>query len=316
MHNKKAPLRDASLTRILNYYKLPRKDKIRFVETPGAQNLLEVLPTEIAETFREGFLAGLPGKEVDGWNKVVEYFNENSPIIREITKEPGTYSMLEKIYTGTNLQTSLDHALCYTLSSEALRNRIEAVIEFTRAYLRSKVLSNNRKPLVLNLGAGTGRDTIEVCKRELLVAQKTEIHCIDLDPEALATGINIARSARVSNIRFLQKDISRLKYRKEADFGLLIGILCPLEFNYCVRFLRIIKRYFKPGAPVIAACVLEEMLKKDLFTAYLLREICGWELCFRRPGEVRRMFEEAGYRWGGVFYDVPTRFYAIGIGLA
>ena len=264
----------------------------------------------------EGFLSGLPGAEIKNWDKVVNYFYNNSPIIREITKDPGTFRMLKKIYTGRELQTPLDYALYYSLSSDALRNRLDAVIRFTTAYLRSRVHVSSERLLVLNLGAGTGRDTTEVCKKDPLIAEKTEIHCIDLDSEALAVGIRMATSRHLNNIRFFQKNISRLNYRKEVDYGLLIGILCPVEFDHCVRFLKIIRRYFKPGAPLIAACVLEEMLKKDLFTAYLLREIAGWNLCFRKPDDVRKMFEEAGYGHGGVFYDVPTKFYAIGIGLA
>jgi len=316
MHTKKEPVRDKALTKIFDYYRLPREEKVKFLKDQGAKDILGVLPEKVAGIFKEGFLSGLPGSEIENWNKVASYFYNNSSMIREITEDPGTFRMLEKIYTRRELVTPLDYMLYYSLSADALRNRLNAVIRFTTAYLRSKVHASTEQLLVLNLGAGTGRDTIEVCRNDPLIAEKTDIHCIDLDSEALAVGVRIASSRGLGNIRYFQKNITRLNYRKEADYGLLIGILCPLEFDHCVRLLKIMKRYFKPGAPVVAACVLDEMLKKDLFTAYILREIAGWNLCFRKPEDVQRMFEEAGYRYGGVFYDVPTRFYSIGIGLA
>lgn len=84
----------------------------------------------------------------------------------------------------------------------------------------------------------------------------------------------------------------------------------------CIQILTIIRRYFKKGGQVVSTCLLEEMLERDLLCAYILREITGWQLMFRKKGELKRMHLEAGYKWGISFSDLPTNFYEVGIGIA
>ena len=97
--------------------------------------------------------------------------------------------------------------------------------------------------------------------------------------------------------------------------GLLIGILCGLENRACVAVLRRIKRYFKKGGILVASNILETMLEQDPFIAWLIDNVIGWKLVYKTTEELQQIFEKAGYKWKGVFYDEPTRFHAIGIGM-
>lgn len=144
-----------------------------------------------------------------------------------------------------------------------------------------------------------------------------EIRCYDLDDDALALGRNIAKQAGVAeSVRFEARDILKLRssLRSRADIVLAIGILCGLPHRECVRYLRIFRRYLKPGGRLVASNVSVNMLRDDVFNAWLLLNITGWQLVYKTEEELRAIFEEAGFEWEGAYYDEPTRFHAMGIG--
>jgi len=138
-----------------------------------------------------------------------------------------------------------------------------------------------------------------------------------MDSEALALGRAVAGQAGVSDcVRFEERDILRLNstLRREADIVLAIGILCGLPHRECVRYLRIFRRYLKPGGTLVASNVSVNMLRDDVFTAWLLLNATGWQLVYKTEEELRAIFEEAGFVWEGAYYDEPTRFHAMGVG--
>jgi hypothetical protein len=47
----------------------------------------------------------------------------------------------------------------------------------------------------------------------------------------------------------------------------------------------------------------------------LISGLVGWKLVYMTSRELQDIFEESGYKWQGVFYDEPTRFHAMGVGM-
>lgn len=245
---------------------------------------------------------------------VKKYFREHSFISKVLMKNPATFKMLELIYTGKDIQGAIDRYAFNSPSGQALQNRLSSVIDSARTIIKMKV-NRGIKVKVVNFGSGSGRDTIEVLAGNSYLTNSVSIDCVDIDPEALQKGKELMKRRNLTGITFIQGDLIRLAYRKEIDLGLMIGVLCGLEHRACIAVLKRIKRYFKKGAILMASNVLKSMPEKDPFTSYLLEGIIGWRLIYKTPEEIRQIFEKAGYEWRGIFYDEPTRFHGMGVGV-
>ncbi|MBC8420115.1 MAG: hypothetical protein H8E10_16130 [Desulfobacterales bacterium] len=80
------------------HYNLPASEKQKFIDAPEAQFLFGSLPEQVGDILREGFVSGTHGINMPGWETVLEYFHANSDIIPALAKNPGTFTMLEKMY--------------------------------------------------------------------------------------------------------------------------------------------------------------------------------------------------------------------------
>lgn len=245
---------------------------------------------------------------------VKKYFREHSFTTEVLMKNPATFKMLELIYTGKDIQGAIDQYAFRSLSSQALRNRLSSVTDSVRTMIKMKVNKGNRMK-VLNLGSGSGRDIIGILSEDSYIANVISVDCVDIDPEALQKGNELIKGENYREINFIEGNFLRLAYRKEIDLGLLIGVLCGLERRSCITVLKRIRRYFKEGAVLIASNVSKNMPEKDPFMSYLLKEITGWKLVYKTPEELHQIFEEAGYEWKGIFYDEPTKFHGMGVGV-
>lgn len=147
---------------------------------------------------------------------------------------------------------------------------------------------------------------------------RTAIDCIEIDQKAVIRGRELLTQYLLTNIEFVQTSMTRLqqRYPQNVDYGLLVGILCGLPHTERVALLKTIKPYFKPGAKLVAASLLEKMAEDDLLCAYILRETTGWGLQYPALGKLKEAFEEAGWKYEGFFQEEPTKFYEIGIGIA
>jgi hypothetical protein len=76
--------------------------------------------------------------------------------------------MLDLIYTRKNIQGAIDQYAFSSPSDQVLRNRLSSVIDSVRAMIKIKVNKENRMK-VLNLGSGSGRDTIGILSEDYLI---------------------------------------------------------------------------------------------------------------------------------------------------
>jgi hypothetical protein len=288
---------------VINKVKIPEVE----ISKEGVR-LLGQLPPELSDALLEGFHQSLKKAAV------VEHFRDFSFISNVLMRDPGTFEMLEVIYTGENLRGAIDEYFFESLSGQALRNRLLSIISQVGEIITVEVEKKGNIK-VANLGSGPGRDTIEILTGNVHLANSVLVDCVDVNAKALEKGEELVKENGIAqNFNFINKDIFKLRYRSQIDLGLLIGILCGLEFRTCVAVLKKIKPYFREGGKLIAGNVLETMLEEDPFTSYLLKNIIGWKLVYKTPRELQEIFEKAGYEWKGIFYDEPTRFHAMGIG--
>lgn len=310
-----------SCPNLIEAYNLPEATKRQHLETPHTVELLSSMPKNMADALIEGFLSGKTLSET-GETEVINYWQRNSVMIPQVTEYNGTFTMLEHLYGVVKedqpLALPIDVYFQKNLHAGiSLEGRYHAVNEQSTAHIK-EILNRQEKCLVLDLGSGPGRNCIAMTLANPEFAERVEFHCIDTDPTAISYGMNLVKRHNLPNIKFIEKSMTRLHkyYKQEADYGLLIGVLCGLATEARVGLLKIMKPYFRPGAQVIGAGLLDKVLELDLFCAYILREITGWILQHQPLGSIERAFKSAGYGWGGFYQEEPTRCYEIGIGIA
>jgi len=171
------------------------------------------LPTDVGHLIRNGFLQGFTSRMITGSERVSEYFSRESRIIPELSANPGTYSMLERVYSLEGVEGPFDRALVFSRSAQAVRNRLNATIGFLARNLKSMIRGSEERLLVINLGAGTARDTTEVSRISGLIERNVKFDNVDLDPGAVEEGRRIARKAGVANAEFLEANMFGLRTR-------------------------------------------------------------------------------------------------------
>ena len=256
-----------------------------------------------------------PGFSPAEREEIIRYFRQESYMLRELMDNPGTYRMPEHIYRG-GATGWVDNRLALSPGGRALHNRIRAVIDGAEKVILEKMRGDHGRARIVNLGCGTGRDTVEMVKRNPGWNDCVRVECVDLDREALELGKEFARAEGVTAIDFVEANILSLPHREEYDAGLLVGVLCGIPVARCVAILKKIRPYFKKGGILIASNVTTTMAGEDPLLSYILHEFVGWNLVYKTPEQLRGIFERAGYEWAGCFYDEPRRFHCMGMGIA
>ncbi|MDI6603469.1 MAG: methyltransferase domain-containing protein, partial [Patescibacteria group bacterium] len=194
---------------------------------------------------------------------------------------------------------------------QAVKERLKAIREEL-----PKIIEEYRQKgevLIGNLGSGPGRDVIDIFSAHYKNALDVKAIHIDKDRLALEKGERMAEVKRVRDqIEFIEANFLKYKSTKKFDIALLIGILCPLEFEMCVRILKRIKRLLKKDSCIVVSNVSKKMLEEDPFTCYLM-SLLNWKLVFKDEGELKQIFEKAGYIWKGCFTE-SYGFHLIGKG--
>ena len=301
------------------YYALPAKKKDEYLKVYEASYLFENLPKDISKILRNSFVEGLHGETQSGqWNLVVDYFQNNSKIIPALCENPGTYTMLEKMYHFEDISGVIDNYFLRSISGgQALLHRYNTVNQKMIEHI-DDILKNQDKCLMLDIGSGPARNCVDVLKIKPEYKKKVDMHCIEIDEDAIIEGEKLLNKYSIDNVLFVKKSMTKLStmYDSNVDYGILIGILCSLTYEEKVGILQRLKNCFKPGAKLVAATLTEAMAEKDLLCAYILRETTGWSLQYPKLGKLKEAFEEAGWVYEGYFQEEPTRLYEIGIGVA
>lgn len=235
-------------------------------------------------------------------------------IPRVLIKNPATFEMLERVYLERG-ESELDWYFINSLSGKALRNRLQAVIEYGTENVPKIIAGRNCK--IVNYGCGTSRDLLTIMsnlRTTQKIVENIAIDCIDIDAGALDVArVLIEQQGLTKNFNLYQKNFLSLNYRHEVSMAFLVGVLCSLPHNRCVALLKKLKKHFSENCILVVSNVLTTMKEKDPDMAYILKTVIGWDLVYKTPEELRSIIEAAGYQWLGCFFDEPLRFHAMGI---
>jgi len=275
------------------HYNLPASEKQKFIDVPEAQFLFGSLPKQVGDILREGFVSGTHGVNIPEWGTVLEYFHTNSDIIPALAKNPGTFSMLEKMYHFEEVCGPIDtYFKVSKAGGQALRNRYDAVNNHAIFHV-NEILARQDHCLIIDIGSGSGRNGIEMSLRNPTYRDRVKFDHIDIDPLAIKLGKDLILKTGLTNIEFIRTSMTKLndRYLENVDYGLLVGVLCGLTRPERLGLLAKVKPYFRKGARLIGASLLDEMAKEDLLCAYILRETTGWGLQYPPLGELKEVFE-------------------------
>ncbi|MBF0485727.1 MAG: class I SAM-dependent methyltransferase [Candidatus Omnitrophica bacterium] len=300
------------------YYDLSISKKKTYLEDAAGTYLFNGLPEKVANILKNGFFLGLHAEDIKDWDVVSRYFQENSRIIPALRANPGTYTMLEQMYHFKKVSGVVDNYFLKSIAGgQALKCRYEIINKKMKEHV-DVILKGQKECFILDIGSGPGRNCVDVCRENPHWNGSVKIECIDIDEEAIFLGEKLVRQHGIKQIVFVKETMTRLRkrYPKNVDYALLIGILCSLTYSEKVKLLKRIRHYFKPGGKLVAAALTVEMARKDLLCSYILRELCGWGLQYPDFGELKKAFEDAGWKYGGFFQEEPTKLYEIVIGIA
>ena len=222
----KNKMADQSITcqYLQEFYNLPTKIKEKYIKTDCALELLQQIPDEISGVLTDYFLNGTSLYN-NGGAAVVDYFNSHSDIIPELKKNPGTYTMLERMYGFESIHFPIDVYFSKSVPGGiALNSRYHKVNEIASRHIKD-ILKYQNKCIVIDLGSGPGRNGIDLTLQNEEFAERVEFHCVDIDAEAITYGKKLVEKYKLKNIKFVDKSMTRLHklYRNNVDYGLIIG---------------------------------------------------------------------------------------------
>ncbi len=251
---------------------------------------IEIIPDKIRSLLENNWL------HLD----VRQFFLDHSEICRILFKNPADFEMLEIVYFGKSVRgktNGLDSLFSNSLSGQALRDRLRVVSDMAANWLLNK--ENIR---VIDFGAGPAPYAIETVKKLQGQVNNLLWHCIDLDRLAIAIGEDRVREHKLDNIinfdvaNFMTRDSYPESPDEQADFGLMIGILCGMTCEEATNCLRKVQPHFKKGGEIMAATLLKQSFEEDPQTFRVLCNVLGWQLRPKTTKEVNRVFEDAGWK--------------------
>lgn len=265
-------------------------------------------------------MLGCPERYKD--EDVLRFLLRQSEICRILRKNPADFEMLDAVYFGEFVRVDphtngVDRFLANSLSGQALRDRLDVIPRMTADILRPR-LEDGETVKVLDLGAGPGPYAFPTIALLGEFAKQLQWECVDIDRLALDLGAFRAKDLGLERIITFRRAnfMSRNSFPApgdEADFGLLVGILCSMTMEESVACLKKVRPHFKAGAEVIVPTLALQAFLEDKLTFRVLCNVLGWELRPKTIEEVEEVFSEAGYKKIGIYSerDNGTGQYAI-----
>jgi len=242
------------------------------------------------------------------------YFISHSIFSTATVANPATSVITELLYKGAeklNLPSPIDQYFLRSKAGRSIKARLKAIEEELHKIIEE--YRQKRAVLIGNLGSGPGRDVINVFASHYRNTLDVRAVHIDKDRFAIERGKRIATIKKVNHlIDFIEGSFLKYKPVKKFDIILLIGILCPLEFEICIAILKKIKQSLKNDGSLIVGNVSKKMLKEDPFTCHLMK-LGNWRMVFKDEDELKQIFKKAGYEWKRCFTD-SYGFNIMGVG--
>jgi len=272
-----------------------------------ALQLLEILGKENCE-IKDFLLRSYKNLPISPESKKMfyDYFISHSVFSAATTANPATSIITELLYDGEklNLSSPIDEYFLLSKAGRSIKERLKVLKEeLSKIIEEYRQKRGDKKVLIGNLGSGPGRDVIEALAAHYSNTSDVRAIHTDKDEFALERGKLMAQIKKVDHlIEFVKGNFLKYKPSKKFDIVLLIGILCPLDFETCVVILKKVKKFLKKDGCIIASNVSKKMLEEDPFT-YHLMSLGNWKMVFKDEQELKEIFRKAGYEVKRYFTD-------------
>jgi SAM-dependent methyltransferase len=156
---------------------------------------------------------------------------------------------------------------------------------------------------VLDLGSALG----DVCF--LLAPHVKEAIGIDASPRAVALAEARCRERGFANVRFVESDVADLAELapSSVDVAGAFDLLEHVDDETVRKMLRALRRVLKPAGVFVAYTPNREHYVERLKAVNLILKQFPEHIAVRRPGEIRRLLEEEGWRIRSLRYS-PSPF--------
>ena len=156
---------------------------------------------------------------------------------------------------------------------------------------------------VLDLGSALG----DVCF--LLAPHVKEAIGIDASPRAIELADARCRERGFANVRFVESDVADLAELapSSVDVAGAFDLLEHVDDETVRRMLHALRRVLKPGGVFVAYTPNREHYVERLKAANLILKQFPEHIAVRRPGEIRRLLEDEGWRVRSLRYS-PAPF--------
>lgn len=243
---------------------------------------------------------------------VLDYFINNSVFAAATVANPATSVVTEFLYGEPKVPFPIDQYFFASKGGKAIKSRLVRVEENIHTLAEEYLKRGN--VLIGNLGAGPGRDIIDVFSKYYSDNKKITAVNIDKDKNAIKRGKRMAGAVGVLNkIDFSETNFMKHNPKKKFDIIILVGVLCSLPTETCILVLKKVQQLLAKGGCIMASNVSPKMLEDDPFTYFIMEKITNWKLVFKEEDILKDIFAKAGLKWQRSFTD-DYGFHCVGIG--
>ena len=254
---------------------------------------LEMIPMDIREKIGDPQKFQAP--------EVLDFLTRNSKIANILHHNPANDAMLQIVYYDKPSKSAMkqtfgvDRLLSRSLSGQALRDRLVVCGEW--------IAKNFVKPhgQIVDLGGGSSSYLFEALRTMEKLPEGFLWKTLDFDGDSLQVANQNAVLAGVEDHleTFAENFMSQKSFptpKDQADFAVLIGVLCGMDKDTATRCLQKCKSHIKDGGQILAATLLDSSFTEDPLTFRLLCNVGGWQLRPKPMSDVKEVFDSAGWR--------------------
>ncbi len=274
------------------------------LETPGARKLLAELPLDIRAKLIRCYL--VDDIITDEAKEVLNCLIKKSEIARIINNVPSSALAFEYLYRFKKARTPIDKYFVNSLAGYHVYLRLKAVEKNLCCWIKEFV-NKGEVIMVDNIGSGPGHDIINVLEANPQLAEMIHVRNIDIDGQALAIGqLRVKRLGVEDSFSFIEKSFVKVN-RRNAHIVILVGILCTLSYEVCLKLIKLAARYLRPGGILIYSTNQVVMPEWDPLTDFLMR-LGGWCMDYKTDEESAALAKEAGLEYINQFFDEYLHF--------
>lgn len=248
--------------------------------------------------------------------EILNYFINNSVFSAATAANPATSVVTEFLYARPKQIHFIDQYFFESKGGKAINSRLSCVEKNIHELIEVQLQKKKKgKVTIANLGGGLGRDICNVLTRYYKDSKDIETVVVDKDKMALKRGKRIAKIENVEDkIDFIENSFMRYKPSKKFDIIILVGILCGLPQDICIKILKNAQKMLNKGGYIMTSNVSPKMLEEDPFTYFIMEKITGWKLIFKTEENLKEIIKKSGLKWQKNFTD-EFGFHIMPIGL-